>query len=175
MSRRVSACLVVGLFAWFGAAPASAADGFSPVARVSKGGSFASLGFHRPWHRPHRRVRHGWYPSVPLYLDRRGEDRVTVNIQQTIAPVTVLPAFPAIPSFDRLPVSTGIREPRPAEPAVYVLNDRLQPRLEPNRSGSRGSGPRIITMPDRDDEPVERETAVGARIIHLTVPVGPRS
>jgi hypothetical protein len=177
MSRRASACLVVGLLAWLGTAPGAAADGFTPVSRVAEGGSFASLSFRqpRPWHRPHHRYRHGRYSSVPLYLDRRGYGQTPVIIQQTIAPVTVFPAYAAVPSFNHLPVSAGIRDARPAEPAVYVLNDRVQSRFDRNRSGSRGSGPRIITLPDPDDEIVERETAFGARIIHLTVPAGPRS
>jgi hypothetical protein len=154
-----------------------ARDGFPGHKAVSSGGGFASVTskFGRSWHRPVHRYRRGWHPTVPLYLDRRHSSPVVVQVRQTVAPVTVIPATFAIPSVADLPVSTGIREARPSAAAVYVLNDAVQPRRESFEMRERSPGPRIITLADREEGwSSDAPTPIGARIIHLRVPVGAR-
>ena len=178
MFRFASACFALGFALFAQTDAATAGGGFSgPKVSGSKGGFAPVASFHRrsgdrPFHRFHRR----WRPMAPLYLDRRYSAPTLVQVNQVVAPAAALPTAYAVPSFAELPVSTGIREARPAEPAVYVLNQNL--RRESNlreREGRRSPGPRIITLSDDgSDEAGAASGPFGAKIIHLTVPVGPR-
>jgi hypothetical protein len=99
-------------------------------------------------------------------------------VNQVIGP-PVAPVF-AVPSVLDLPAMTGIREARPAEPVVYVLNEGEPARRE--RLGQRDrvlttgsvAGPRIV---HRGEEGwgADASSSSGARIIHLAVPVGRRN
>jgi hypothetical protein len=100
---------------------------------------------------------------VPLYLDRDDGPNVTVTVRQVFAP-TIAPVAFAVPSLRDLPASTGIRAARRIEPAVYVINDRP--------SSARRSGPKILDTDGGDEKSEAGDTPFGARIIHLTVPVG---
>ncbi len=177
MFRLAWACFALGFALWAQSEAANARDGFSGPKATSSTRSFATLAARhgRSWHRPVHRYRRGWRPLTPLYLDRRHSSPVVVQVRQTVAPVAIVPAAFAIPSVADLPVSTGIREARPSEAAVYVLNE---PRpVRPGSSGLRGrsTGPRIITLNDgNEDWSSDTPTPFGAKIIHLTVPVGPR-
>jgi hypothetical protein len=174
MYRVASACLalVFALCAQTGAA--SAGGGFQgPKASTARGGFASVASYHgRKWHRPVHRYHRRWRPASPLFLDRRHAYPVQVHVNQTVAPVTVLPAALAVPSVADLPAATGIREARPSEPAVYVLNESL--RSESNLYGSRGRslGPRIITLSDGENWASDAPVPFGAKIIHLAVPVG---
>ncbi len=72
-----------------------------------------------------------------------------------------------MPTVLDLPVELGIREAKPAQPAVYVLNEPAGWTAAPVRLSA---GPRIIDTDAVSTGSVE--PAFGARIIHLTVPVG---
>ena len=101
-------------------------------------------------------------------------DRVAVKV--FTAPVSTdayrrgvreLRAFAAVPSVLDLPVAMGIREARPDQPAVYVLNERA------GRVGGRPSGPKVVELnPDATGAIASEQQGSGARIIHLAVPVG---
>jgi hypothetical protein len=111
---------------------------------------------------------HGWRghrPFAPsLYLDREAP-AVTFVVRQTV--VMAPPAFGAVPSVLDLPVAMGIREARPDQPAVYVLNERAAP------VGGRTRGPKIVELdPDATGAAASEQQGSGARIIHLAVPVG---
>jgi hypothetical protein len=92
------------------------------------------------------------------------------------------PAAPvfAVPTVLDLPVTTGIREAKPAEPVVYVLNEGEPARRErlgrQDRVLTTGSiaGPRIISRGEEGWD-VDASSPSGARIIHLAVPVGRRN
>jgi hypothetical protein len=141
---------------------AAARDGFSPSGLGPTG---AGLGPR--WHRPFKRHR---LPHPPVFLEGR-RPAVTVVVQQT---VVTAPALPVVPSLLELPVNAGIREPRPVQPAVIVLNEG------PSRSAAtaavrRAGASRILksvpggnrAQPEAADAP-----AVGAQIVYLSVPVG---
>jgi hypothetical protein len=100
---------------------------------------------------------------------------VLIQVNQTVAPVAVLPAALAVPSVADLPATTGIREARAAEPAILVLNESQRSDTSLSRGGGRSPGPRIIALNDEGaDWANEAPESFGARIIHLTVPVGSR-
>src|SRR5215212_2710591 len=109
------------------------------------------------------RHRFGWWGGGgPFYLnDSYGP---AVNIQQYV--VTGGSASPYYaPSVMQLPQSTGIRESRPAQAVLYVINDRS--------ASQRGA---IVSAPksSRAKEAAGEEVAFGARIVHLEVPVARR-
>jgi hypothetical protein len=153
MSHPAAALLALGLSLGL-ALPASAWEGHRSPAGFATAGS-AKTG----WHGPHRARRHG----VPA-LDRRGPE-VSVVVQQIVISPPPPVGFPTV--LD-LPVELGIREAAPAQPAVYVVNERER---HPTQTGSirLSTGPRIIDVSADKDEPAP---AFGAKIIHLTVPVG---
>lgn len=178
MFRFASACFALGFALCAQTEAATAGGGFSgPKVSAARSGfgpvaSFQRRSWHRPFHRYHRR----WKPTAPLFLDRRDTAPVVIQVNQTVAPVAALPAAFAVPSVAELPASTGIREARPAEPAVYVLNEaRRRESSLSERGGRRSPGPRIITLSDEGGDQVDAGPGpFGAKIIHLTVPVGPR-
>jgi hypothetical protein len=152
---------------------------------VSRGDSF------RRWHGPrrhhgfvggHHRFFRGW---GGVYLDRGWDNGgVNVSIQQNIAPGSGGSAPFYVPSVSELPAVAGIREVRPTQPAIYVVNDGRGGGA-PATSGlrrpsvtSQASGPRILEVtPDGDWVTTtgsigQAEQGSGPRIIHLTVPVG---
>jgi hypothetical protein len=92
---------------------------------------------------------------------------VNLSVRQTVIAPAAVPAF-YVPSLMDLPAVAGMRNPSASEPAVYVVNENRPVQ----RSYSRSSGPRIVhaAMDGGWDGPAE---SPGARIIHLTVPVGP--
>jgi hypothetical protein len=119
--------------------------------------------WHSPgkWHSPHRR------PLLPVGLDR-SDPLVTVVIQQVfVEPPPPTAAF-QLPTVLDLPVQLGIREAKPAEPAVYVLNEGEGRRIQTS-SLRLTAGPKIVDAADNREQP---EPGFGAKIIHLTVPVG---
>jgi hypothetical protein len=132
----------------------------------------------RHWHGPgrHHRGERGW-PGV--YLDRRWDNGgVNVTVRQTIAPAPPSYAPFLVPSINELPALAGIREVRPSQPAIYVVDDAGN-SVRPVTSGlRRSSGPRILEAgPDGDwvtttGSVGESERNSGPRIIHLAVPVG---
>ncbi len=154
MDRRL-AVLCAGTLSAVLAMPAAASEGFARPG-VSRGFATHSA---NGWHpRPHRRL---W---APVALDRSSPN-VTVVIQQVFAPPPRM-TFLA-PTVLDLPVELGIREAKPAQPAVYVLNEGVRRDAAPVRLSA---GPRIVSKDafgSGADEP-----AFGARIIQLAVPVG---
>jgi len=87
-----------------------------------------------------------------------------LNFQQYI--VTGGSASPYYaPSVTQLPQSAGIRESRPAQAVLYVINGRS--------ASQRGA---IVSAPksSRAKEAAGEEVAFGARIVHLEVPVARR-
>jgi len=137
---------------------ANAMDGFAlggrPVFRSGPG-----FGFHDPG-----RFRRGSF--FPGHLSGRSGD-VNVVVQQNFVSVATPPAVPTI--LD-LPVSAGIREAKPGQPSVIVVNERTgASSAVPLRLLS--EGPRIIRIgSDQPEAPPSR--GFGARIVHLAVPVG---
>ena len=73
------------------------------------------------------------------------------------------------PSVLDLPVQLGIREAKPEQPAVYVLNEGESRNIDkgPVRVSS---GPKIIDV--TADAVADPGPAFGAKIVHLAVPVG---
>jgi hypothetical protein len=143
-----------------------------PAAALERGGSrtgFSSAkgGWHSNWHSPHKWRSPHRRPWLPVGLDQ-SDPRVTVVIQQVfVEPPPPRTAF-QLPTVLDLPVQVGIREAKPAEPAVYVLNEGEGRRVQTS-SLRLSSGPRIIDAADYREQP---EPGFGAKIIHLTVPVG---
>jgi hypothetical protein len=160
--RRMPALLILaslGLVLFHGTA--TARDGFFPGGRTSFRPFHGIGGGHRP-----SRLR-GW-PIYPGYLQTRSED-VNVIIEQTFVSV---PAAPAVPSVLDLPVSAGIREALPAQPAVIVVNERSGVG-ETGRGQVLSGGPKIIkARPESGDTQPATGTSSGVRIVHLAVPVG---
>ena len=156
---------------------ALARDGFG--VRGSFGGSFGRPGisggphhgWDGRWRPPHRHYGRGF---VPLYLDHRYSDygyrQPGVVIQQTF--INGAPRAAMAAGGTDVPVVLGIREAAPEQPAVYVVNETTG-----SVAGSRprAAGPRIVQLgaEDRAAEIASDETATGARIIQLSVPVGP--
>jgi hypothetical protein len=105
-------------------------------------------------------------------LDNRYDAAPTViAIDRPVAPGWVPPSF-FTPSVADLPAVAGIRHPPAAESAVYVLNEPQGPRTSMRRL----SGPQIVERP-REGESAwtsQPDAPFGARIIHLSVPVGAR-
>jgi hypothetical protein len=153
MHRLFAYAAALVLVAGPAATEALARDG----AGLRGGNGFRSV---RPGH-------HGWRgyrPFAPPYL-AGDAPAVTVVVRQTV--VTAPPAFAAVPSVLDLPVAMGIREARPDQPAVYVLNERA------GRVGGRPSGPKVVELnPDATGAIASEQQGSGARIIHLAVPVG---
>jgi hypothetical protein len=153
---------------------------------VPRGDSF------RRWHGPRR--HHGFVRGWGgVYLDRGWDNGgVNVSIQQNIAPGSGGYGYApfAVPSVSELPAVAGIREVRPSQPAIYVVNDGRggeapatsglrRPSVPSLTTGlNRASGPRILEVtPDGDwvtttGSVAQSEQGSGPRIIHLTVPVG---
>jgi hypothetical protein len=150
---------------------------------VSRGGSFGR------WHGPRRHLgflrRHGFVRGFGgVFLDDGWNNGgVNVSIQQNIAPGSGGYVPFAVPSVGELPAVAGIRDVRPSEPAIYVVNGGRGGM--PATSGLRrsfvttqSSGPRILEVtPDGDWVATtgsigQSEQGSGPRIIHLDVPVG---
>ena len=125
--------------------------------------------------------RHGFARGFGgVFLDDDYGRGVNVNVLQNVAPAA--PSGPApfyVPSVNELPAVAGIRDVRPTQPAIYVLNegrDGGKPATSSLRQPS--PGPRILEVnPDGDwvtttGSIAQPEASGGARIIHLTVPVG---
>jgi hypothetical protein len=159
---------------------------------VSRGDSF------RRWDGPRRhqgffrRRHHGFARGFGgVFLDRGWDNGgVNVSIQQNIAPGSGGYVPFSVPSVGELPAVAGIREVRPSQPAIYVVNDGRgggapatsglrRPSVASQGSGPhRLSGPRILEVtPDGDwvattGSIAQPEQGSGPRIIHLDVPVG---
>jgi hypothetical protein len=141
-------------------AGANAAQAFELAPRFAGPARFRSV---KPFAHPKIFRRAG----VPLFVDRGDSGGVVVIVQQSVGAPAVPADLFSVSSVSDLPVRLGIREPRPSEAAIYVLN-------EAGGSAARRetAGARIV-----DASRVETTGAVegrGARIIHLTVPAGPR-
>lgn len=156
MGRRVSA-LAIGLLALgsFAVSGSAGAEGFRGVAFHGKPGGFGQSLHHGP--------RRGWIPA----LQGGSGTRVTVVVQQVFVPPPQPRLVSSLPSVLDLPVEVGIREAKPDRPAFYVLNEASAAPVRRLASGAR-----IIEL----DEPVTTGSteapAFGAKIIHLSVPVG---
>jgi hypothetical protein len=162
--RRVTVLLAIGSFGLvLSGGFATARDGFGHGGRSVFRPMSGFGGWHRPWG-PGRR-----HP-FPGYLDGRGGS-VNVVIQQNFV---TAPAAPAVPTVLDLPVNAGIREALPAQPAVIVVNERSGAR-ETGTGRMLSGGPKIINTAatsDGRDQPPAAAPPFGARIVHLTVPVG---
>jgi hypothetical protein len=144
--------------------PASARDAWSGASnRFSPGvSSTARFHPHGGWHHGHR----GW--PVGVYLDRGREAFVNLAVQQTFIAPQAAPAAFVVPSVADLPAVSGIRAAPVAEPARYVINEG-----RPGLSGAqRFSGPRIMHVTANGSWEAQPDASFGAKIIHLTVPVG---
>jgi hypothetical protein len=68
-----------------------------------------------------------------------------------------------------LPTVVGIREALPEQAQIQVLNEPVRARKLPS------AGAQIVSMPASGEPSFARPGAsAGARIVHLTVPVGTR-
>jgi hypothetical protein len=125
---------------------------------------FGRPGFGKLW------LGNGWRGGAAYLDDDYGSGPTVIVIGGSGAPGP-LPSPYYVPSVASLPAVAGIRTPPSSEPAFYVVN-------EPNPSQAsfrRVSGPRIVERVANGEgnwasEPSEE--SFGARIIHLTVPVG---
>jgi hypothetical protein len=175
----------------------AAGAGTAFAAAGGSGGGFSSRGFRgkHSWGRTSRWGRHGFghgrfrHTRFPVLLGNGWGypwgnpwgygSMPSIQVQQINAPAAA-PVY-GIPSVAALPAVAGIRDARPAQPAVYVINEgpgggRFDSRTTGSISGTaRPSGPKIIELPaEGEDWSAVSEPSGGARIIHLTVPVGPR-
>ncbi len=108
---------------------------------------------------------HSWNGPRRGYRPRLGDHRARVAVVVQNVFVTPPPAVFRQPTVLDLPVSLGIREAKPAQPAVYVLNEGGRNAVQGIRIST---GPRII---DVDAESGEGSApGFGAKIIHLSVP-----
>jgi len=156
--RRLPALLILGSLGLILSQGASAMDGFAPFKRpVFR--PHPGFGFHHPG-RFHGR------PFFPGFLSG-GSGDVNVIVSQNVISVA---APPAVPSILDLPVSAGMREVLPAQPAVIVVNERSgASSVPPVRALSQG--PKIITI-GADVTAAAAPPGFGARIVHLAVPAG---
>jgi hypothetical protein len=167
--------------------PSSARDG-AAMGGARGGRGFSGVGFGHGFGLTHGHGRLGWrgfghaWRGGGVYLDDRSDNPViVVNVDRSAAPAQVAPAF-FVPSVANLPTLAGIRTPPAAEAAFYVLNEPQAPRSLSRQS----AGPRIVqldpasgggwksVLAKSEPERSEPEHAFGARIIHLSVPVGGR-
>jgi hypothetical protein len=142
--------------------------------------AFKHAGFKHDWFKhvgfKHRRFedrdgfKHGFFPSSYLVGQSYPSNVTIVEQGAPAAPVTT----GAIPSLADLPVTTGIRNDRPAEPAIYVINPtRRDTTGSIRRGGERSGGAKILTVDPSDAPNVPADVSTGGpRIIHLEVPVG---
>ncbi|WP_046865369.1 hypothetical protein [Microvirga massiliensis] len=131
-------------------------------------------GFHRhamgglrhavgPRHRFHR------FGRVPLYLEQDYHSPVVVVVQESaVSPALDVDLAP-VPSVANLPTVMGIREVLPDRAQIQVLNEPVGARALPS------GGAQVIAVP-ASEEPSSAGpgASAGARIVHLTVPVGTR-
>jgi hypothetical protein len=123
------------------------------------------LGFGAPGFHGFR--RHFGF-GAPAILDDGGDNGATVVLQQVfMAPPPQYRFQP--PSVLDLPVQLGIREAKPDQPVVYVLNEGK------SRNVYKGSvrvsaGPKIVDV--TADQSRTRGRPLGPKIVHLAVPVG---
>jgi hypothetical protein len=149
---------------------------FRPRAGFHAGRPFRPFPF-RPGFRPGFDRGFG---GVPLYLDGGGYwsyggwDQASAPVDPGFLPAGLAPGY-GIQSFYDIPATAGIREARPGQAVLVVLNPPANAPLQSGEQGQapRPSGPRIVTVPDGDGGPGPEET-FGAKIIHLDVPVGGR-
>lgn len=148
--------------------PALARDGFGTRGSFGRPGISGghNHGSDGRWRAPHRPYGRGF---APLYLDD-GYRRPGVVIQQNF--ISGEPRAASRPGVSDVPVVLGIREAKPEQPAVYVVNETTG---SVGGSRPRAAGPRIIQLGPEDGAAdfASDETATGARIIQLSVPVGP--
>ena len=157
MSRPIVLALLVS-FAALSGGTATAGDGWPhgrPIVDKPGPGFGPGHGFRRP----HR------VPFFPIYRLGRGGD-VNLVVQQTVVSVQ---ALPAVPSIRDLPVSAGIRDTLPAQPAVIVVNARTGVGEPVVRSLS--AGPKIIDVAPEAQVAAAR-APFAARVVHLSVPAG---
>ena len=167
---RVTAALLIGSVALGFVLPAQAFDRGGFRSGISKGafrGGFSAVN-RTGFPKFHGFRRHFGF-GAPAILDDDGDSGVTVVLQQVfMAPPPSRSGFQP-PSVLDLPVQLGIREAKPEQPAVYVLNEGE------SRSIYKGAvrvsaGPRIIDV-TADGSP-DPGPGFGAKIVHLAVPVG---
>jgi hypothetical protein len=152
------------------------------------GRGFSGIGFRHNFGLTHGHGHLGWrgfghaWRGAGVYLDDRSDNPViVVNVDRSAAPPQVAPAY-FVPSVANLPTLAGIRTPPAAEAAFYVLDEPHAPRSLSRQT----AGPRIVqadpaseggwrsVLAKSEPERSEPEHAFGARIIHLSVPVGAR-
>jgi hypothetical protein len=165
--------------------PSSARDG-AAMGGARGGRGFSGVGFGHGFGLTHGHGRLGWrgfghaWRGGGVYLEGGSNNPViVVNVDRSAVPTQVA-LF--VPSVANLPTLAGIRTPPAAEAAFYVLNEPQAPRSLSRQS----AGPRIVQLDPASDggwksvlaksepERSEPEHAFGARIIHLSVPVGGR-
>jgi hypothetical protein len=186
-----SSILVASVLVAICSGSASAGDGFRLAGHSGmRGGAGIGPGLGRPGfgrpglgHRVHgfgHVLGRGWagrgWRGGAVYLDDDygygngiGYGPTTIVIDRSVATRSASPY--SVPSVTDVPSVAGIRQPPSAESAFYVVN-------EPHASQAsmrRVSGPRIVErIADAEGGWASQrsEESFGARIIHLTVPVG---
>jgi len=126
---------------------------------------FGRPGFGRLW------FGNGWRGGA-AYLDDGYGSGPTVIVIGGAGASGPAPSPYYVPSVAPLPAVAGIRSPPASEPAFYVVNEPSPSQA----SFRRVSGPRIVERVSNGEDSwasQPSEGSFGARIIHLTVPVGP--
>jgi hypothetical protein len=142
------------------------------------------MGFHQPFNRPFRNAfRKSFFRpfqnafhrpffgvgNVPLYLDQDYGYPSVIVIQERSESPDYSASLLSAPSASGLPVVMGIREVRPDRAEIQILNEPAAARAAPR------VGARVVSVPA--GEPASASTpelTSGARIVHLSVPVGSR-
>ena len=166
---RVTAALLIGSVALGFVLPAQAFDRGGFRSGISKGafrGGFSAVN-RTGFPKFHGFRRHFGF-GAPAILDDDGDNGATVVLQQVFMAPPPPQRFQP-PSVLDLPVQLGIREAKPDQPAVYVLNEGK------SRNVYKGSvrvsaGPKIVDV--TADAVPDPGRAFGAKIVHLAVPVG---
>ena len=167
---RVTAALLIGTAALGFVLPAQAFERGGLRSGFSKGGfrsGFSTVG-RAGVPKFHGFRRHLGF-GAPAILDDDNDSGVTVVLQQVfMAPAPPRYRFQS-PSVLDLPVQLGIREAKPDQPAVYVLNEG-ESRNVYKGAVRVSAGPKIVDV--TADAVPDPGPAFGAKIVHLAVPVG---